>query len=283
MKYEIQNSFCGMLDLQGRGDRKCDAFFNIHDNVVTIIPLTDECKKLSYNLSYNDGSNKKDNWIFGFSEDGCSVAFLQKSHLHTSFSTPVDLSASRFHTPIYLKSIRPDGKDLRTFDAIEFRGGIVDLLHNPDLAVQWDYENNRIVFNEKSNYTNSFDASVANEKFKVIYSVDASDVCLETGKVPDLRAKIHSNIRFEFDEKKPLDDIEKYYSYAMNLFQFCSGHLNVGFEMRLYQKESCGEEGIAYSSPILVKYIDSFKDYAQDILDITKVIRLNYLGEKISA
>lgn len=283
MKKEIQNSFSGMLDLQGIGNGKCDAFFNIQDNIVTIIPLTNECRKYAYILSYNNDTQEKNNWIYGFSEDGCSIAFLQKSHLHSSFSAPVDMGISKFQTPIIIKSSCPSNKDLSTFDIIEFRGGIVDLLHNPDLAVRYDYEKKCIVFDEESNYTNSFEVDVAGERFKVTYSVDLSDICLEVGKVPDLRNAIHSFLRFDFEEKKPLRDIEKYYSYAMKLCQLCSGQLNVVFEMRLYQKESCNDKMIINPDPILVKYIDRFEDYAHEKLDITKVIRLNCLGEKISA
>lgn len=279
---KVQNSFSGMLDLQGIGNGQCDAFFNMQDNIVTIIPLTNECRKHARILSYNDGTNEKDNWLYGFSEDGCSIAFLQKTHLHSTLSSPVDMGTSRFHTPIIIKSSRPDNKDLSTFDVIEFRGGIVDLLHNPDLAVRDDYKSNCIVFNDKSDYTYSFEAEVAGEKFQITYSIDVSEVCLEAGKVPDLRGAIHSIARFNFDDKKPLKDIEKYYSYAMNLFQFCSGQLNVGFEIRLYQEEFYNGERIANPAPILVKFIDGFEDYANDNLDITKVIRFRYLGEKIS-
>lgn len=270
---KIQNSFSGMLDLQGIGNGQCDAFFNMQDNIVTIIPLTNECRKHARILSYNDGTNEKDNWLYGFSEDGCSIAFLQKTHLHSTLSSPVDMGTSRFYTPIIIKSSRPDNKDLSTFDVIEFRGGIVDLLHNPDLAVQDDYKSNCIVFNDKSDYTYSFEAEVAGEKFQITYSIDVSEVCLEAGKVPDLRGAIHSIVCFNFDDKKPLKDIEKYYSYAMNLFQFCSGQLNVGFEIRLYQEEFYNGERIANPAPILVKFIDGFEDYANDNLDITKVIR----------
>ncbi|MCH5344794.1 MAG: hypothetical protein J1E64_12210 [Acetatifactor sp.] len=282
MTKKVQNSFSGMLDLQGIGNGQCDAFFNMQDNIVTIIPLTNECRKYAHILSYNDGTNEKDNWLYGFSEDGCSIAFLQKTHLHSTLSSPVDMGTSRFSTPIIIKSSRPDNKDLSTFDAIEFRGGIVDLLYNPDLAVRNDYKNNCIVFNDKSDYTYSFAAEVAGERFQITYSIDVSEVCLEVGKVPDLRNAIHSIVRFDLEDKKPLKDIEKYYSYAMNLFQFCSGQLNVGFEIRLYQKEFYNGERIANPSPILVNFIDGFEDYANDKLDITKVIRFRYLGEKIS-
>ena len=33
---KIQNSFSGMLDLQGIGNGQCDAFFNMQDNILIL-------------------------------------------------------------------------------------------------------------------------------------------------------------------------------------------------------------------------------------------------------
>ena len=48
MKNTIPDSFSGMLNMQGVGN-SCDASFSISNNVVTIIPLTDECRKHNQN------------------------------------------------------------------------------------------------------------------------------------------------------------------------------------------------------------------------------------------
>lgn len=50
------------------------------------------------------------------------------------------------------------------------------------------------------------------------YSINVSDVCLELEKISDLRNAIHSIVRFDSEKNKSLEDIEKYYSYTMNLF-----------------------------------------------------------------
>ncbi len=275
----IQNNFSGMLDLQGIGNGKCDAFFNVQNNIVTIIPLTNECKRHAHILSYNDGSNEKINWLYGFSEDSCSIAFLQKTHLHPSISAPIDMGTSRFRTPIIVKSSTPNGIDLRTFNSIEFRGGIIDVLHSPDLLI--DITDAVINFKDFHSFTKTYEVEINKEKFEIMYSIDTDDLMLETGKVPDLRKSIHSIVRFNFDTDKPLCDIEKYYSYALSFFQFCTGRLNVNFEIRLYKTKLSENQKKVTSSPILVKLQDGFDDYANETLTIMSVIRFQLLGDKL--
>ena len=261
----------------------CDASFSVTNNIVTVIPLTEECKKHNYELSYTDGSADKDSWIFGYSDDSCKVAFLRRTRLSSGISAPIDLSVSRFYAPVIVKGTKPIDVDLRTFDTIEFRGGIIDILHNPDLACRIDKNGRNIEFKDKSNYEKTYSVDIADETIKITYSVDTSELKLEFGKTLDLRNAIHSVLRFDFDSSKQLSDIDKYYSYAMNLFQFCCGRLNVGFEIRLYKKNiRCNIEGkeLTEEMPILVKFKDGFDDYANDVLDCMNVMRLNYLGDR---
>jgi hypothetical protein len=281
MKRTIPEHFSGMLDLQGTGEGRCDAYFNVNANVVTIIPLTDECRKHTHVLSYKDGSNAKNDWLFGFAEDGCSIAFLKTKHLVTGFSAPLDMGTSRFNAPIIIKSPHPNGVNLKMFDSIEFRGGIVDILINPDLALENNNEKNGINFRHGDSFTRKYDIEIDGEEFKLTSSISTEDCTIELGKIPDLRTTIHSTVRFDFKTEKPLNDIEKYYSYALSLFQFCAGRLNVGFEMRLYKNESYEGLKLANPSPILIRFKDGFDDYANDILDITNVLRLQCLDDKL--
>ena len=269
-----------MLDLQGEG--KYDSYFSVHDNVVTLIPLTNECRKYIHVLSHNDGSNEKTHWLHGVSEDGCSVAFLKKTHLSNVLSSPIDMDTSKFYAPIILKSIHPDGVDLKTFDSIEFHSGIVDILHTPALALDEKSNNRSINFNDRSVFTNKYNVEVNGEEFNLSYSVNTEDVGMEIGKVPDLKNAIHSVMRFDLETEKSLDDIETYYSYALKLCQFCTGRLNVGFEICLYKNEIYREKSINASSQVLVKFRDGFDDYANDNLDINKVIRFQFLGDNIT-
>lgn len=272
MQRAISDSFTGFLNLKGEG-QGCDSTFNINGNIVTIIPLTDDCLKEVSQLSYTDGSNDKDHWIYGFAEDNCSVAILKKTRLRGGFSSGVDLKISKFKTPLILKSTITGIVDLKTFDSIEFYGGIVNVLHTPALAIKEKYSENMIIFNEESKFKKSYDVEINGEKFEIEYSISFADLNMETGKVPDLRNSVHATLRFKFNREQQLCDFEKYYSYAMNIFQFCTGRLNVRSEIRLYKNKISG--------PILVRINDGFDDYSNDVLDFMKVIRLGFLDEKL--
>jgi len=280
MKNIISDNLNGILDLQGKGEGY-DSSFNVQDSLVTIIPLNGSAKRHSHVLSYNDGSNEKDDWLFGLAEDNCKIAFLKKTHLAQRFSSSIDLSASKFFAPIIVKASKPKDIDLKTFDAIEFRCGIVDILHLSALAINEEYSQRRITFKEKETFTYRYEVTVNKEKFEIVYSVDIGEVVMEAGKIPDLRSEIHSFVRFNFTEEKSLNDIEKYYSYAIHLFQFCAGRLNVGFEIRLYKNEFCGDKRIINPAPIFVKFQDGFDDYANDNIKFTDLIRFQLLGDRL--
>lgn len=278
MKKIISENFSGLLNMQGVGNIP-DASFSISNNIVTIIPLTNECRQHNHKLSYTDGSADNDNWIFGYSDDNRNIAILRKTRLSTIISCPIDLQVAKFSTPIIVKSAEPRDINLRTFDAIEFRGGIIDILHMPDLACRIDDGGRCIKFIDKSSYTETYPIEIDNEMMEVTYSVDTSELKLELGKTVDLRNDICSVLRFDFESSKQLSDIFKYYSYAMKLCQFCCGRLNVCFEMRLYQKKQCADNNTEIT-PIYVKFKDGFDDYANDVLDSINVICFNLLGDK---
>lgn len=277
----VEDNFSGMLDLQEIGNNKCDSFFNICNNVVTIIPLTNECRKHVHTLSYTDGSNDRNSWVYGYSEKGYSVAFLKKTALKPSISAPVDMGTARFYTPIIVQNTVSNGSDLRTFNVIEFRGGIIDILHVPTLMIDEDYENRSIKFLNKDVFTKEYNVEVNGENIIINYSIDADELVMNADKLPDLRDAIHSTMRLELETEKPLCDIEKYYSYAMSFFQFCAGRLNINFEIRLYKHEMYEGKKITNPSPVLVKIQDGFDDYANNIINFTNVIRLQFLGEKL--
>ena len=79
--------------------------------------------------------------------------------------------------------------------------------------------------------------------------------------VPTYQIYSSYETRFEFNSPQSLDVIQKYYSYAMNLFQFCTERLNVHTEIRLYKKQS--------DDPIFVKLIDGFPNFVNDVINFT--------------
>lgn len=268
----FSDSLTGVVNLCG--GEGYDAFFSADWNHIKLHPLTKKCGDEIYRLSGMDGQGQADSsaqWLYGFADDNCSVAILRRTRPAVGFSSGVDMRVAHFYSPILVKSTAV-GKavDLSTFDIIEFRGGIMDCLHNPDRAAHW--ENHTIVFPDRDRYTKQFDVTINDESFQVMYSIDTAELSMELGKVPDLRSQVHSVLRFMFSSPKNIADIEKYYGYAMCLFQFCAGRRNVQSEVRLYKND--------LGRPILVRLNDGFDDYADD-LDLTKVIRLSYLCEHL--
>ena len=219
--------------------------------------------------------NEDDKWLFGLSESGFSVAFYKPAGLQVHISAPVDIGKASFKTPVILQSTSPDIVDLSTFDVIEFRGGIMDLLQLPGKAVDEKYfKEKRIEFRDKEAFTTTFPVYVNGESFEVIYTVSLSDYSTETGMIPDLRKNIHSALRFRFFQEQPIWKFKTYYWYALQLFQFCTRRLNIGFEVRLYKKVN----GRTYT--IITKVKDGFDDYANDVLNFSQIIRFDFLGDK---
>lgn len=270
MKNTIADNFTGALNI-GHSEGY-NAFFNVNGNVVKLLPLTKECGDTLYKLSGMDGKEQADDlkqWLYGFTEDNCNIAILKKDRLNVGFTSGYDMRSAQFYTPLIVKSTVP-GKiiDLSTFDAIEFYGGIVDILHNPDQVVKWDKET--ITFKTPDHYTRKYIVEINGEHFEVMYSISTASLNIDAGKLPDLRGTIHSILKFNFQSPRMLMEIEKYYSYAMSLFQFCAGRLNVCSEVRLYKND--------VSRPILLRLNDGFDDHANN-LSFTEVIRLGYLDE----
>lgn len=267
----IANCFCGVLDLLESGS-DFDSHFTVDGNVVTIMPLTKEAYHKVYELSYNDGSNEKDHWIYGYAEDNSAIAILQKTYLRLGFSTGVDLSAAKFFSPLIIKGSKSYITSVKTFDVIEFYGGVMDKLHTPGLAIESDCDSGLIKYRDSTIYTSEHEITLDDVHMRVVNTIKTL-ISIETGEIPDLKNSIHSALRFEFDSPQSLDTIQKYYSYAMNLFQFCTGRLNVHTEIRLFKRQ--------FNDPIFVNLIDGFPDYADDVINFTQVIRLNFLGEKL--
>lgn len=273
MKDIIEDSFTGILNLSN--SETSNAFFSINGNLVTLLPLSEECGKAIDRLSGMDGKGPADDskqWFYGFADDNTNVAILRNSRMRCRLTSGYNMKAAQFRTPLIVKSTAAGTNiDLSTFDTIEFYGGIVDILHNPDRAIC--HKENTISLVSPDNYTERYDVDINGEHFEVEYSISTTGLCLELGKLPDLRNTVHSVLRFNFRLPVRLEDIEKYYSYAMSLFQFCSGRLNVCSDVRIYKNNVGGR-------PILLRLKDGFDDYADD-LDITKVIRFSCLGEHL--
>ena len=265
----IPDNFSGILGIYSC----CDSFFSLNNGKVTVIPRTMECRNIIINPHKFKHIKTDSQWLYGISEDNKKIAFLKRQPFSKRISSPLNLGTAYFFTPLIVKG------DAMSFDAIEFRGGIVDILHNPDIAVDVNINcmenfNAAVVWRGRDYFTRSYDAEINGEKINITCSVDTLRR-REAGKVPDIKRDIHSYVRFSFETVHDLDDILKYYSYAVTLFQFCVGALNVRFETVLYNKES-GNSHVKIIS-------DGFTDCASERLNFMNVIRLFMLGDKLPA
>ena len=71
MLKDIPENFCGVLALAGGNE--FDSHFSVAGSTVTIIPISEEARKKIRVLSYTDGTNNKENWIYGVSDANSSV------------------------------------------------------------------------------------------------------------------------------------------------------------------------------------------------------------------
>ena len=275
MNKQIRKDFGGILKFEQQGILH-NAHFRVHDDLVLLLPDSIECRKAIYDSSMSaKAGNEEDKWLFGLTESGYSVAFYKPAGLQVHISAPVDLGKASFKTPVILQSTSPDIVDLSTFDVIEFRGGIMDLLQFPGKAVDEKYfREKRIEFRDKETFTTTFPVYVNGESFDVTYTVSLSDYSTETGMVPDLRKNIHSALQFHFSQEQPIRKFKTYYGYALQLFQFCTRRLNVGFEVRLYKKVKDRPH------TIVTRVKDGYDDYANDVLYFSQIIRFDFLGDK---
>lgn len=274
MDNEIKKSFSGILDFPIE-DKIFPFFFHVDGDFVTLIPSTERCKNEFYKRL---GKNKKESgtWYYGYSERGRSVAFFNPNRINFSASFPVNLGVARFHSPIILHSSSSNNVKLDTFDVIEFRGGIIDSLYMPSIAIDENYSEKCIVFKEQESYTKKYMVNVNGENIEIIYTINALAFIMETGKVPDLRKNIHSILRFKFQTAQPVSTFEKYFTYALKFCQFCSGHINVGFDVRLYKTNT-----VPFTTTVLTRIFDGFDDYVNDNINFLQVINLPQLGDKL--
>lgn len=268
---EISSHFSGILKFRENAD-SYDAAFSVDNGRVTMIPWATSCQKAVRDALYRDKHRSPKQWLCGYTEDNCSIAILKNSKLAAGFTSGTDLRVVKFSTPLIIKSTAAGCRfDLKTFDRMEFYGGIVDLLYPPSVAIKEDPSG--IAYRNREDYTKTYPVEINGEWFEVQYTVSFADLSMETGKVSDYRNSIHSVMRFLFPENRPVENFEQYFNYGLRLFQFCTGRSNIWSEIRLY--------GNQISRPMLTWINDGFIDYANDALDVFHVISLPSLGNRL--
>ncbi len=272
VKDTLPNNFSGCISIADENG-KLDSQFSIADRIVTIIPVTElsrsEFRKCCYNVGEESNHHR---WFYGYTDLNSAVAFLQTTPVKERLSSGLSLCAGYFYTPIIVHGADSSITDVQSFDSIEFYGDIMDKLYNPRYGIDYEANRDSIVFKSAEQNLYSFNATINGEHIRIVLFIRASHVLSD--EIPDLKNNIRSSLRFEFEEYKTLDDIGKYYNYALRLFQFCTGHLNVRADICLFNSEMS-------NSPIYVRMKDEYEDYANDSLQLKRVIGLLSLGDQL--
>ena len=265
---EVQKDFSGLLRLD-KPDTACQ--FAVVGHKVTILPTNTEAAERIKELSYNGVDNNRNThfWFYGCSDAETRIAILLNSRVKQGFGT--QLKAGYFMTPMIAQASETSIVDVSRIKVIDFYGGVADALLNPALAFGTPDDNGAIIYRDSNEYTKEFDAKLGNDRFKVIYTIDTPTKGELSLNVNDIKGTTHGVLRFVFEEVQPLDRIEEFYGYAMRIFQFCSGRLNVYTKIRYY--------GDKNNRAVLVKYVDGYSDYAEN-LDPMRVVSFKMLGSR---
>ena len=245
------------------------ASFSAVGQLVSILPMNKSSREICRILQYNDKSDDNDSWFYGQS-DSYAIAILRRGVVPTSFNSMGTIS---FHSPMILKSTCgiKNAKDPFKFTSIEFIGGIIDIMYLPTMCFNKKDSYNKFELRERNEYTKQYTICVNGESFILEYSIHVENNAA-IGQVPDF-TDTHSTITFRFNTEKCFSEIEKYYSYALSLCQFCSGCLNVRLGINVYNDND--------GSKFIAQYSDSFDDYADNDLDATQVINLNQMDSDV--
>ena len=244
------------------------ASFSISESTVSVLPQNESSAKQCKELSSNS-SKTTDSWLYGFSDNHAIAVLLKKNTV--PFWNILSQHIT-FRSPMIIRSDESVHEEMNSysFNSIQFKGGIIDLLYPRSLAfinIGKDSKDQKT-----SNYTLSYPLTLNGEELTLEYSIDIG-YSNELFMVPDI-CITHSTITLKFQQEKPFSEIEKYYSYILSLCEFCSGFLNVGFEIRIFSDK----DHLAYST----RFLDIFDDYAEKALHSSQVMSLKNLGRNVT-
>ena len=262
----IMENACGYIQMADDSNG-LDANFSMHNGQVTFLPFNDEARRVSHTHCYNTKSDHfNEKWFYGFSEYNSAIAIFANRPMRQEFSSGLDLCATRFYSPMYIQGSSSEIKSAEYFDCIEFYGGVVDEVYDPVMAYK-TLSGERIEYADSERYVKKYDVEVEGESFKIFVGI-YTDRSLTT-YVPKIEGNTHSAVRFVFGDLHMTEELLKYRDYGLNLFQFCSGRLNVKCDIRLYNSELSDK-------PMYAKIADGYEDYSKP--DSHRVISISHLS-----
>jgi hypothetical protein len=228
-------------------------------------------------------------FIYGFDEKGNSIAFMIERSLPLPkriFSFGPIYQALR--TPVIVKGKRSSDpkNELATFDAITFKGDIVDSLYPPGInsldpkgISEISKDGSRTIKTKPfKEYTFEYPFELFGEKGTFTYTVaqGGSERIYDNGNL----GKLSAMIRLEFNISQPLTKLEEYYVLIKNFVAFCVGQHNIRFgHVSLKRRIISGPNEGKFDELGICKIFDIYTDYAAP--EYHSVIQLRTLNENV--
>lgn len=245
---KITDNFCGYLNVGG------DTFaYNVSNNLVTLLPAQVELVKryevLERILSYDKDSSE---YLFGVADNNYRIAMLHNSKFSgDSFGFNPSIM---FRTPIIIKASGNSDyfyniltEDWDKFHSITFRGGNINAICNPQMAVKMptaeEYKKmnsdgaREIKIRPWDEYSRTVDLEIDGEKVVLTISVIQAGDGNNSEKMEAYSlGELNSFIRLSFEDAKGFDKIAKYYRLVKSLIAILTMSNNIFFEVYLSQR-----------------------------------------------
>lgn len=260
----IKENFAGYVNIKEK------VFFcAINNHTVKLFPKENDDLKL-----LDDYESVQEQWVFGFDESNYKIALL----LQNGIRTHILGLYSWFHTPIIIKSVANLVKhDLNSFDAISFRGGVINSIYNPKVAIKSeriDCDGARTIETMPfDDITHSFPACINGKKADILYSI--SHDCKDKDFCSSELGALNSFMRIEFEKEQRLESFINYYTCIKDFIAFLVGQHNIEFEVTFHKKR----EDNKFEKTAICKIYDGYRNYCRK--PFHRVIPLIIFDEKL--
>jgi hypothetical protein len=231
---KINDNFCGYAYI---GEN--DYAFYVSGHLVKLLPPQKGFIELK-------GVDRNPLFVYGVDENNNNIAFQRNTRDYVAI--PYDPHIFTFGTPIIIQStnlsdyVQELRGDWDKFDALEFRGEIIDKLYNPKCAVveeKYEYKlpydgAETIKLKASNEYTYKCDVKINNTNAKLIMSICSDHGWLrhKNGSLGNLS----SFIQLEFENEQRFDKLEEYYVSIYKMLSILSLSRNIEIKCSLLRK-----------------------------------------------
>lgn len=263
---KIADNFNGYLKIDD------DTFtYSVTDHVVTLLPATsEETDKSVVSRRIHSRGIDKPEFLFGNDNHSETAMLCNKLNVDVLRLSP----AIRFAAPIIIKASGNTTYfsseltcEWNKFHAITFKGGNINSLYNPKMAVQ-PPESDKYLKNDGSwetkirpwdDYTHSVDFEMDGEKVNLTISISHTG---ESDNPEHMESyslgELNSFIRLSFENPKCFDKIQRYYTVVKSLTAILTMRNNVTFDVYVSQRNAENK----YFETGVCKILDHYENYS---------------------